>query len=1106
MRYGFIFKCVKWPLLLCLLCQLTGCLEDIVPERKAQERGSFGHEFYSIIYKNTENSSNFNDTHLATFRAYEGQFVDAIDNVAVEEDLGALNQLFRDIVPLYENMLYPSTLRKIGTVVGELKDDSDAIDALSFMTGQPSVLAHPEDANPLANVFTYKDLFKINQDLLDLLLKNASGPYNPTNQLLKDLSIGLKNLEKDADFARISWRFFNALTETNPAYAPASGRVQEAVRLDRNGSPKLRVFNPNSPSETHDLDSFDADGWAKRDDLGYIITKSGARIGAYEVVGYGPYQRLENGHVAIDGKERFEYFDLQQTPLAYLAREAHTLLEDNTLDEALRASHSLLGASEKRKDADGTYMAFSQQSGLVQLMAAVLATLDHDAVGGNFEAGIHMLRHEPELVAGLIHDIRKIIDIVDETPSKLSLDNNLIDRLMPYVQELAQTEGLLEDLIEAAADPRSAELAPILADLSERRNSSIQCAEDGPYQQCFAVCDATFKIGTLDRLKCIRSCPIDEILGTERVDRNAPESFENRSIFQRISNLMWEASNTPYEVMTEKLIYNGGDLTPMARSLGPVMTFDNVAKAYLLTLTGDLVLADHIEPSLIQIAKMIGLEVDVVANLISYMTSTLFKLDLSLRPTTAEVTRMFNKKEITATTEKFTFGLEVARCRSGFACYQANADTLYAIEASGLADALYPVVAVLNKYKKTALFAEMMAVIFEYYPSGDYDHRDINGDLLPLHAMDFRSVEPILIRAFSETDVLARLMTLGDKLVKIELSDGSKLASRFAQYVNYLFTPDPELRNLAGQNSTKDPSGNVISPLSPAYLYVDALREISNRTRGDTKLQDQISNAARGLAKITIETEVKANGKIGFVKPAGILIVSRLLSFLHALYLDQDSPQKRHAWINDKALPKLKKVVTSRLLHAYFALFAELDKDSAALENFRRFVLHILESDKADPTHVAGFIYQIFPLILEQEQLIKIGRFMSSPIDPDRDWSKEGYPELSLIVNFMTVANAFNGYDDTGVFNRVFYRLIETDSHKQSNLSRLLETGRAILRVNPGHHIYDDAKDLQVFMNFAHKLFTDDSRGIERIYDIIDFSVWGTAGRPSTHIPEKQTP
>lgn len=1090
MRFSQISRILAAALITAASSLSIGCMDEIVPEREVRDYGTFGTELYNIVYDNSAYSKDHSSPEfLSTFSSQREEFIDAVDTSAPTEELDALNQVFIDIVPLYENMLYTGTLRKASVVMDEFRHDKASIEALTWMSVSPSLFLEPEKVNPIGRVFGYNDASGIMDELLSIMLKDGASKSSATNRILKEVSTAAAELEANTSPNRFVRRVVDMLLDPKDVYAPSGTYTpQSAARLDEIGRPMVR-------SEMAHLSG-------NYDEMGYRLISAGQTIGPFEMTGNPSGFSLVDGQVKYEGQPVFETIDLQKTPLAYLVRESDVLLTDDTLDDGLRAVQTLLGEPKTYTDEHGTYTGYSDDTPLLQILSALMTTLDHDSVGANFEAVSQVLEKHQDVVSRLFYDIDHILDIWDETPSNFSGDNNLIDRLLPELLLIAQEPGLLEDLFMALDDPRAAKIAPFLAELAERRKDFIDVDWEGAYNKCFLSCDEKYDVGTFERMDCIRACPRDEILGTSKAEHSKAETMENRSLFQRTAHLMWETSGTPYDIHADLLTVAGNDLTSVGQALGTMISFDNLAEAYLQTITGDLHLVDHLSSTFMKLSVLIGDDGTTVAQLLTLLTDNLFGIKLSIDPTTAEVTRLFNMAMISSQGDNYRLDLNTADCRSGFKCRESNADVLYAIEAVGLVDALYPLIDVFNKHGKTDIIARVVAIIFEYYPTGAVEYKDSTGKALALTPSDFRSLEPVLIRALQETDIVADFGAFGDSLLDVELEDGSKLAARFEKFVTYILTPDSSLRNIHGDEYTKDPQGKIISPLSPAYLYIDAIRELGDILDANPKTEEQLSHFLEGVGKITIKTVKKSDGSVEFEKPGGIQLAADLVSLLRTLWVEKTESGTRKAWIEEEAIPNIREAASNRLLYAYFELFNELDSRPMGLEKFRRFILYLMESGSNSPTHLTGAGYLLGDMLLNDIHLTSLAHVLSSPLDPDRVWHVEGFSELSFVITLMTCVDAFNECDPTHVCNRVFYRLFETDTRKRSNLMRILDVGASLFRVNPGSSERRTSDDMQVYVDFVHDLFTDDDRGIERIYGVIDFTIWGNDRRPKDWKPE----
>ena len=66
----------------------------------------------------------------------------------------------------------------------------------------------------------------------------------------------------------------------------------------------------------------------------------------------------------------------------------------------------------------------------------------------------------------------------------------------------------------------------------------------------------------------------------------------------------------------------------------------------------------------------------------------------------------------------------------------------------------------------------------------------------------------------------------------------------------------------------------------------------------------------------------------------------------------------------------------------------------------------------------------------------------------------------------------------------------------------LFDVAKAMFRPDPGSHLRCESACHKGILDFAYDLFTDPDRGVERIYEIIDFTIWGIDRRPKDWKPE----
>ena len=300
---------------LCLGVTAQGCVDEIDPQREERERGTFGEELYRIVYDNSVYSAKHSDAQfLNTFASHHDGFVDAVDTTLYREDYDAANQLFIDIVPLYENMLYPGMLRKIAVVVDEVRNQPDAVEGLNYLAHSPN--AQLDRANPLCLVFGYDALPEITDEMLDLILKNTTESGNATNQMLRELSRASADLTPDLNPTRFIRRAFDTLLTPDDDYMPSVAYDPQIVaKLDDRGHAVIRPVDGNSVYAPF-VDN-DHDGYADVDAHGYYILSNGGLVSPFETQsGVSPEFTVSSDGQLWRGSELvFETYDLQKRRL-----------------------------------------------------------------------------------------------------------------------------------------------------------------------------------------------------------------------------------------------------------------------------------------------------------------------------------------------------------------------------------------------------------------------------------------------------------------------------------------------------------------------------------------------------------------------------------------------------------------------------------------------------------------------------------------------------------------------------------------------------------------------------------------------------------------------
>ncbi|PJB34696.1 MAG: hypothetical protein CO108_27720 [Deltaproteobacteria bacterium CG_4_9_14_3_um_filter_63_12] len=1102
----------RWIGLLSVVLLGLSCNEPLDFERQEVARGTFGEEVFRILHKDLQRSPLEGKTRAEVFEAHKADFTAAIDAIFPDAQLDAIDQLMLRMMPFYDSELIPGLVRKLAVVLDEMATDEPLLEAFARIGARPSLLQDPAQARALALVFDFQRL----QELSDLLTAGLlahdglpAGESDATLRLVASAAEFLSESELTGDPNRFSVTLMNLLTTDDPAFEPAASYTPIfVVKVDSRGLPMVKLNDLGDiPPPFADLDG---DDLADVDSLDRFVGLDGSLL---QADAFGSPGVTASGGMSYDAagqlfnpnaaQAAFEVVDLHRTLLGTLMRDAGELSRADVPLDLLRSLEVVLGPTQRVDSAGGSYDAYLPDSDLVALSVGLLVALDRDDVPAVLEGVLKLLEEHPNELAAVLHALDKAIDVVDAHPeTDFSDTSNLLDEMLPLVLELVETPGLLQELLVAMDSPAAREAGPVIAWLMQHKKEFVTVTPGGAYDTCFHTCKGAHELGTVDRIHCIQACPRDEIFdGT--VDLTAPETPQNVSLFERTQALMWETTNWPYEVGIQQLVVNGFDFTATAQAMGPVLVFDDLAKSYLLSVTGDLHLTEMINPDVANLASPLGLDGATVTDVVLWINQNILGVTMDADPTPDQVSRFFNTAPLESIEPSIQASMNVSMCRSGRRCIDANADMLLAIEAAGMVDVLHPLVQVFTAHGKTDLLARMFVVLYSHYPSRGTVLTDAAGLALPLVRSNIRSLEGALIELLNDGAFLDALAALGPILAQTRVGAANELFMTVNErFFGALLTPDSTLRTVKGLDRVPDPFGHIVTPLSPVYLLLDPLRAVDNTLSADQAAKDAWDRATTALYDLMLETVDDGNGTVRFAKPGGIVLARLATEALRDTWMRKDAAGTRSEWLRQTLAQDLKDFLAGRGLRASVELFQWFDAQPTGPDMIREAALHLLEAQSLEveadaqvSSQATLMVYQLLATGLDERSMLDLGRFLSRVIDPRRLWDVAGYTALPLVSHGLQLLSESSAVDPDGVLLDLIGRAVQTGPDGTTQAGQIWQVLKTLNRVEPGSDATFTAADGRRIAELTRDFLRDDQRGLERLYGFIETAMYGPAGK-----------
>ncbi len=301
--------------------------------------------------------------------------------------------------------------------------------------------------------------------------------------------------------------------------------------------------------------------------------------------------------------------------------------------------------------------------------------------------------------------------------------------------------------------------------------------------------------------------------------------------------------------------------------------------------------------------------------------------------------------------------------------YQYNAESLLALEVSGLLDAFKPVVTVFTTRDRAEtrsggkLLADLLASVHPHYSPNLPGAAEACAHL--------RLCEPMWLEVLDETQLVGQAIVLINSLAAMSTSSGLDVLAELEYFADHLLAPNESLRTLNGDNWVLAGDRlSQISPISPLYLLLDASRQLDDAVAENPAADAAVDRAFEVLTDrfLTVSPLVDSwqfqNRRAWFLALNGLDFLQTRLT----LHTEQGTLSARLAefeqdlsdLIADRVLPRLVEIL--QLLAAEPGLPARLDAllldilddaDASWTGRLRKSIARLIQDLLADNTALA---------------------------------------------------------------------------------------------------------------------------------------------------------
>ncbi|TDP75372.1 hypothetical protein [Bradymonas sediminis] len=1117
MRARLYFVCLCG--LLFFAPMLTSCTAEYDFERAEQARGTLGEELYGIWHKDAVRAAENSERKTMMLESRKDEFIAAVDAVAPPEKLEEVDTFLQEMLSLIDSGLIQGLTRKLQAILRDAVANDALLSSIAIQNRpKPGDFLSPVSGqNFLGHLMGYPRMpdvaARTSQTLLAADGLDADGnPDMTESTALRDVlnaaTVFLGKSERVQPTDTVAYSLQNVLATEDERFAEnALPRPLYAVAYDRRGRPLVAKDGSGIAPPFAD---FDNDGLADIDVEGkWVLAAGGSKnipafrttVDASALLNRDPYGRA---HVGSSGKYSFEYVDLSKTGVHFMVRQFDALAKREILWNLVDAAPALLGPRQINTDSQGAFSGYSSDSPMRDIFYALLHILDIDTLDRVLAASADFLATNSHALAGLVFALNEAVEVVDEFNTQypdagLNDNQTLAYDMLPVLEAISADPDLWRDVLWALRQPitqRTGE--PMAMLLSYKDSNPAVPAANGPYDSCFQACDANFPIfetfneanpqscveryktnQALQRYECVRACPNGEMF-SEPMDYSLPETQENISMFQRMFHLLRDTTGSPYNLKM---------LEPASLSSMPaIIELPSSSEAFLRAVGSSMDMADYV-PNMAELQPLLDMMggSSSLANLLSQL-SPIFGVELSRRATPPEITRMFNKADLSGDLGQMgTARITTPTCKDGHVMANHHADMLYAAEASGMIDTIAPLACAFAANDQEELMTRLFVITHEHY-SGKTDlNLTADGTVSESKGSNLRSLEPALRDILEKKTLFKALYELSVAAERVE-SQGvvPDFTEQLRVLVHHAVRSDDGFRGANGEDSITLADGRTLRNLSRATILLEAGAKMNARVEGDPVAEEALGDIFSAVTDVLLAAEWPEGAPMAqFSDPGTIAVMERLTRHLSGKAAELQAEGRLSEWLTEEQLDNFGGLFDSRALPALVDLSGELVKNPQDRELVDDLLDYML-GEPAGRDQVAMGLYVLLVYTLHQDTWVPVSNFMARTLDPNRTWQVEPYGKLPLASHVLQVLQETVEKDPQGRGIELFARGFSNMEDGSVPFGTIFEIVADYFRADPASLAPYTPGDYRVVLNGLESWLDDDLHGLERLYDIVD--------------------
>jgi hypothetical protein len=1095
-------------------CTLAGCASRLDTERESVDTGSFGHTVMTLVCKRMVYLDDLTDgdgdgrvdVRGDTFRELcRSQELPPAEAFA---ELRAFQAVRPTVTGALDAMLpapFLDDVQRYVTSEGFLAmyDDGTAVAAVEALAGMLEVLAGDEDALQALVRLGLKEGYvpaSASRGALELILAYPALPdfllhttrelapggdaHPALTSLTRALAATLRSIEPAGD----------ARDPESTALLALDFLLSERPMLDTGQDIPVVLRDPRGLAEVAPLApgvlpppfvDTDGDGLADIDDMGRFVDAGGSPIDAPAPFALPGEEdpawivRDAQGRAvhADTGAPVYRYIDLDDTVLAALGRDAAAIMDParGTGLDALIGLSALMGPRQPQTHtyASGERVEFFgfdlDQSALLDMAYGYLLLLGDIDIYDTLELARTLLRENEAELARLIEALVRTARVADEFPDvSLEPGSPLFDDLVPVIREILATPGLFEDLMQAMEDPQVAMVGEHLHDYMA-------------YKDQFYYDPVT-----------------QEVIGefVTEVDRAAPNTGYNRSIWQRILHLIDDARGVTLCNQAISQIDLGVIVVNRAYGECELFQIEDLAVYYVRSLAydrdagGDFYVDEDGDP-----VRAAELELNWDDPLIAAaVTDQVMELATGIEGFGQHPTPQALNRTLLLDPRPSLIAQLIAppRTRHGELFIERHAGSLPAWEKKNFYEHIQPLVQPFVDHRAEELFIDLLVTLHTHWPARDSTDSDDHQQQDPgapgyAWASNIAAYEPILAEIFARNDLLDAVVATTPTLNAVRIASGRSLPEILHSAAAYLVTPQVGLVNRQGEYTSTTAEGRPVEVLSPWQILADAYEQKERLLAAHPERARAWDEAFSEIIDVLGRGELDETTGWRFRNPRLRGVGLALIDLVEARLRAHDATADRMVWLIRDVPEDLENLLGGPMAAALMDLsvsMVQAPQARAALEGLSAYLF----DETANPAGFRSMLTTVADVmqlaLLDDRDRTPLARVLGEIIDPR-------HGRIDALLRFGLGARLAEGEvasADESTFVQMLRKGLAEHRPGGTPLGDIIEGIAEVHRARPFEELGEPltSEDYRAIFHSVARFLNDEKRGLRKFLAIIE--------------------